>query len=242
MVVAYRYGTRATEDGRPYKGHCEFINIEGTFIMALTQKTLADFSDILASNAPAPGGGSTAALSGALGASLSLMVASLTIGKEKYAEHEALMKEISANVEKLRLELLGLVDRDTKAFDAVSAVFKMPKSTDDEKSKRSAAMQAALKACTLTPFEMIECSYKTLLQIDKIRGKYNTNAASDLGVAALSLKTATQGAWLNMLINLDSIKDEQFASEYRKKGEELSKEAITLADEIYSEIETSLGG
>ncbi|MCL2249277.1 MAG: cyclodeaminase/cyclohydrolase family protein [Oscillospiraceae bacterium] len=210
--------------------------------MALTHKTLTEFSDILASDSPAPGGGSTAALSGALGASLALMVASLTIGKEKYAEHETLMQAVHASVEKLRQNLLGLIDRDTEAFDAVSAVFKMPKSSDEEKSKRSAAMQEALKACTLTPFEMIDCSYQALVQIENMCGKYNTNAASDLGVAALSLKTATQGAWLNMLINLDSIKDEQFKNEYRKKGEELSKKAIALADKIYCEIETDLGG
>jgi len=210
--------------------------------MPLINKTLTEFSDILASDSPAPGGGSTAALSGALGASLALMVASLTIGKEKYAEHETLAQEVHANVEKLRVELLGLIDRDTEAFDAVSAVFKMPKSSDEEKSKRSAAMQEALKACTLTPFEMIDCSYQALAQIETMCGKYNTNAASDLGVSALSLKTATQGAWLNMLINLDSIKDEQFKIEYRKKGEELSKKAVALADKIYGEIETNLGG
>jgi len=210
--------------------------------MPLINKSLTEFSDILASDSPAPGGGSTAALSGALGASLALMVASLTISKEKYVEHEAVMQETHANVEKLRQNLLCLIDRDTEAFDAVSAVFKMPKSTDEEKRKRSTAMQEALKACTLTPFEMIDCSYQALAQIETMCGKYNTNAASDLGIAALSLKTATQGAWLNMLINLDSIKDEQFKNEYRKKGEELSKKAIALADKIYGEIETNLGG
>jgi formiminotetrahydrofolate cyclodeaminase len=89
---------------------------------------------------------------------------------------------------------------------------------------------------------MIDCSYQALAQIETMCGKYNANAASDLGVAALSLKTATQGAWLNMLINLDSIKDEQFKNEYRKKGEELSKKAIALADDIYRKIETDLGG
>jgi len=210
--------------------------------MKLIQRTLEDFSDVLASEAPAPGGGSTAALSGALGASLILMVASLTIGKEKYAEHETLMKEVSANTEKQRQTLLSLIDRDTEAFDAVSAVFKMPKDTDDEKKERSAAMQSALKACTLTPFEVIECSLAVLEQAQKMCDKYNTNTASDFGAAALSLKTATGGAWLNMLINLDGIKDEEFVATYRQNGEKLMSKATALADEIYQEIEKNLGG
>ncbi|MCL2221483.1 MAG: cyclodeaminase/cyclohydrolase family protein [Oscillospiraceae bacterium] len=208
--------------------------------MALVNRTITDFSEVLASEAPAPGGGSTAALSGALGASLILMVTSLTIGKEKYAAHETLMREAAENVETMRQNLLSLIDRDTEAFDAVSAVFKMPKNTDEEKKERSAAMQAALKACTLTPFEVIECSLAVLEQAEKMCGKYNTNAASDLGVAALSLKTATEGAWLNMLINLDGIKDEEFVTTYRQNGEKLMSKATALADKIYHEIEKQL--
>ena len=210
--------------------------------MKLIERTLADFSDILASEAPAPGGGSVAALNGAIGASLILMVTELTIEKDKFAEYKLLLKKIAANVKKQHEELLQLIDRDTEAFDTVSAVFKMPKATDEDKKKRSAAMQAALKACTLTPFEVIERSLATLEQAQKMLGKFNTNTASDLGVAVLNLKTATESAWLNMLINLDGIKDEYFVNEYRTKGEELRNKATALADVLHAKIDVSLGG
>jgi len=170
------------------------------------------------------------------------MVTELTLGKDKFAEYKLLIKKIAAHVKKQRVELLHLIDRDTEAFNAVSAVFKMPKDTDEDKKKRSAAMQAALKACTLTPFEVIERSLATLEQAQKMFGKFNTNAASDLGVAVLNLKTATEAAWLNMLINLDGIKDEDFVNEYRTKGEELRNKATALADGLHAKIDVSLGG
>ena len=202
--------------------------------MKLVEGSLSEFSDILASDAPAPGGGSTAALMGALGASLISMVASLTVGRKKYAEHEALMKDVIRRAEDLRLRLLDLIDRDTDAFNMVTGALALPKDTEGEKAARNAAMQAALKACTYTPFETLECSISTLELIQEIVGKFNTNAASDLGVAALSLKASAQGAWLNVLINLDDIKDEVFVAEYRKTGGELVHKAIALADWIGS--------
>jgi len=200
--------------------------------MKLVEGSLREFSDILASDAPTPGGGSAAALMGALGASLTGMVALLTVGRKKYAEHETLMKDVIRRAESLRLSMLDIIDRDADAFNMVTGALAMPRDTDDEKAARSAAMQAALKACTATPFEMLECSSGALELIQKMVGKFNTNAASDLGVAALSLKASAQGAWLNVLINLDGIKDEAFVAEHRKTGDELVRKAIALADDI----------
>ena len=208
--------------------------------MKLTEMTLPAFCELLGSDAPAPGGGSSAALTGALGVALTTMVAALTTGKEKYAEHETLMQEILKEGETLRLQLVDAIDRDTEAFNGVSAVFSMPKDTDDEKEARKQAMQNALKACTLTPFEMMECSLAALRLTKKALGKSNTNAASDLGVAALSLKAATQGAWLNILINIGGIRDENFVTEYRTKGENILKEVAPMADEIYEIVLASL--
>lgn len=198
------------------------------------------FSDLLASDAPAPGGGSTAALAGALGVSLAAMVAGLTVGKKKYADHEELAKNVMQNAQGLQKQLLDLMDRDTEAFNGVSAVFTMPKETDEQKAARSAAMQTALKACTLTPFEMMECALKALELTRSLVGKSNDSAASDLGVAALSLKTAMQGAWLNVLINISGIKDATFADMYRKNGEALLAKALPLADEIYGHVLTAV--
>lgn len=208
--------------------------------MKLADMTLNNFADLLASDSAAPGGGSTAALEGALGAALAGMVATFTIGRKKYAEYENLMKETVAKAEKLRLQLMDIIDRDTEAFNGVTAVFAMPKESDEEKAVRAAAMQEALKACTLTPFEMMECSLSSLEIIDSMLGKFNTSAASDLGVAALSLKAAVQGAWLNILINIGGIKDEAFSTKYRSEGEAILGKALPLADRIYAAILESL--
>lgn len=208
--------------------------------MKLADMTVSAFVDLMASDAPAPGGGSAAALEGALGAALTAMVCALTVGKKKYAEHEALATGAQKKADDLKARFVDVIDRDTEAFNAVSAVFAMPKETDEEKAMRQVAMQSALQGCTKTPFEMMELSVETLELISTLIGKTNASAASDLGVAALSLKAAVQGAWLNVLINLGGIKDESFVSEYKAGGDRLLKKALPLADAIYETILESM--
>lgn len=202
--------------------------------------TLTAFTDLLASDAPAPGGGSTAALEGALGVALTHMVAGLTVGKSKYAEHQTLMEELLQKTGRIKNDFIDVIDRDTEAFNGVSAVFTMPKGTDEEKAARTAAMQAALKECTKTPYEMMTYALEALRLTRSAVGKSNASAASDLGVAALSLKAAVQGAWLNILINIGGIKDEAFVNEYRKNGEAILAEALPMADSIYADVLNSL--
>lgn len=208
--------------------------------MKLIARTVENFSEILASEAPAPGGGSTAALEGALGAALIHMVGALTVGKAKYAEHKDLMTGLLEESEKIRLRFLDVIDRDTEAFNAVTAVFEMPKGTDEEKAARKAAMQEALKACTKTPFEMMSLALEALELARTAAGKTNTGAASDFGVAALSLKAAVQGAWLNILINVSGLDDRQFAEKYRGEGQAVLDKALPLADELYQSVLASL--
>ncbi|MCI8990057.1 MAG: cyclodeaminase/cyclohydrolase family protein [Lawsonibacter sp.] len=204
--------------------------------MKLAELTTAGFTDLLASDAPAPGGGSAAALEGALGAALTAMVCSLTVGKKKYAEHEELARSVQAKANELRTRFVDVMDRDTEAFNVVSAAFGMPKATDEEKAARSAAIQEGLKGCTKTPFEMMELAAETLELTASVLGKSNDSAASDLGVSALSLRAAIQGAWLNVLINIGSLKDQALVEDYRAKGEALLAKALPLADEIYSTV------
>jgi len=208
--------------------------------MKLTELTIPAFTELLGSDAPAPGGGSAAALTGALGTALTAMVAALTVGREKYAEHEPLMREIIDESTRLRLQLTDVIERDAEAFNGVTAVFAMPKSTEEEKAARSAAMQTALKACTLTPYEMMACALKVLELAERALGRSNTNAASDLGVAALCLRTAVQGAWLNILTNIGGIRDEAFVKTYRTGGEAILARALPLADKIYETVLTEL--
>jgi len=202
--------------------------------------TVCEFNEVLASNSPAPGGGSVAALAGSLGAALTSMVANLTVGREKYKEHEATMQEVLKDACDLKNKLEEAIDRDTETYNKVMEIFKMPKSTDEEKAERSKAIQEGYKASTLVPFEVMELSLKALETTKKAVGSSNPNAASDLGVAALSLKAGIQSAWLNVLINIGSIKDEAFVNDYRKKGEEVLAKALPLADEIYKTIVSSL--
>ncbi len=204
--------------------------------MKLAELKTAEFVDLLASDAPAPGGGSAAALEGALGAALTAMVCGLTVGKKKYAEFQELAEEAQKKATDLKARFVDVMDRDTEAFNVVSAAFGMPKATDEEKAARSAAIQEGLKGCTKTPFEMMELAVETLELTASILGKSNDSAASDLGVSALSLRAAIQGAWLNVLINIGSLKNKELAEDYRAKGEALLAKALPLADQIYDTV------
>lgn len=204
--------------------------------MKLAEMQVTEFVNLMASDAPAPGGGSAAALEGAVGAALTAMVCALTVGKKKYADVQELAVESQKKAEELKARFVDVMDRDTEAFNAVSAVFAMPKETDEQKAARKAAMQEALKGCTKTPFEMMQLACETLELTRSLVGRLNASAASDLGCSALSLRAAIQGAWLNVLINISGINDEAFAAEYRKNGEALLVKALPLADEIYAEI------
>lgn len=208
--------------------------------MKLAELTTAGFVDLLGSDAPAPGGGSAAALEGALGAALTAMVCSLTVGKKKYAEYEELARAAQEKASGLKARFVDVMDRDTEAFNVVSAAFAMPKATDEEKAARSAAIQKGLEGCTATPFEMMELAVEALELTASVLGKSNDSAASDLGVSALSLRAAIQGAWLNVLINIGSLKNKELAKDYRVKGEALLDRALPLADEIYNTVVKSM--
>jgi formiminotetrahydrofolate cyclodeaminase len=206
--------------------------------MKLADLKVTEFVDLLASDAPAPGGGSAAALEGAIGAALTAMVCGLTKGKKKFAEFNDLAVEAEVKALALKDRFVDVMDRDTEAFNVVSAAFGMPKETDEEKAARSAAIQKGLEGCTATPFEMMEIALETLELTDSILGKSNDSAASDLGVSALSLRAAVQGAWLNVLINIGSLKNKELAEDYRAKGEAILAKALPLADKIYAEVLT----
>lgn len=204
--------------------------------MKLIDLKITEFMSKLGSDEPAPGGGSASALAASMGAALVIMVAELTIGKKKYAAYDDEMKEVLHDAKKVHEALLLAIDKDTEAFNQVSAVFSMPKETDEDKAKRREAMQVALKGAAICPYEIMEEIAAGLKVTARAIGKSNVNAASDLGVAALNLKSGIQGAWLNVLINLSGIKDEAFVAEYRQKGEKLLTESCPLADKIYEDI------
>ena len=204
--------------------------------MKLADLKVSEFADLVASDAPAPGGGSVASLYGGIGAALTAMVACLTQGRKKYAEYAEHAAQVQQQAAVLQEKLIDVMDRDTDAFMAVSAAFGMPKETEEQKAARSAAIQEGLKGCTRTPMEMMELCDETVTLAASLIGRFNDTSASDLGVALLSLKAGIQGAWLNVLINIGSLKDRAFADEYRRRGEALLAHALPLADKSYAAI------
>ena len=208
--------------------------------MKLIEMKVNEYLDVLKSDAPAPGGGSVSALAGAQGVGLFMMVCDLTIGKEKYADfQEGCIAAKEAGV-KLYEELVAGIDKDTEAFNLVSAAFKMPKETDEEKAARKAAIAAGTLEATKVPFRTMELGFEGLKIASQLVGKTNPNAASDLGVAALNLMACIKGAWLNVKINLPGVKDEALAKEFEEKGRMIMAEAAKLAKPAYDAIESSL--
>ncbi len=204
--------------------------------MKLAEMTITSYLDLLNSDAPAPGGGSASALCGAQGAALVSMVAGLTIGKKKYPLDQELCIEVAKKTSELKDALLAQVDKDTEAFNLVSAAFKLPKETDEEKAARSKAIADATVVATQVPFQTMTLTLETLRYTKSLIGHSNTNAASDLGVSALNLLSCMRGAWLNVLINLGGLEDEAMAKDFRAKGEDMVKTAEKEAEEIYQAI------
>ncbi len=204
--------------------------------MKLVNLTINDFTSELASSSPAPGGGSAAAVSGSIASALISMVANLTIGGKKYEAYHESARTIEKEAEALRLRFLTIVDEDTASFNKVSDAFRLPKQTAEEKAARSAAIQSGLKLCTVTPFSMIEESLKGMKLINRMLEGFNTSAASDLGVASLNLHSAAYGGWLNILINVSSIKDKDFVIEYQEQGKNLLKEIDALHNQILERV------
>jgi len=201
--------------------------------MMLTEKPVTAFLDELASSAPAPGGGSVAALSGALGAALVSMVCNLTVGKKKYADVQEDIKALLAQSEALRKELVELLEADVQVYTEVSRAMKMPRATDEEKAARTVTMQKALKAATDVPMQVAEACVEVMELCQPAAEKGNVNAVSDAGVAVLMAEAGLRSAALNILINLAWIKDEAFVAENRAKLDALLEGKPAMRDEVY---------
>ena len=178
----------------------------------LIQKTVTSFLNELASNSPAPGGGSVAALSGAIGAALTSMVCNLTIGKKKYAGVEGDMKKTLAQAEGLREQFTAMIDRDTEAFNRVMDAYGLPKENDAQKALRSAAIREATREATLVPLEVMKHCIDAIALAQDVAANGNAHSVSDAGVSALMLNAACQGAALNVKINLNSLDDQEFVA------------------------------
>lgn len=192
--------------------------------MELRKLTVEGFINETASSSPAPGGGSIAALNAASSAALITMVANLTLGKEKYAAVEGDMKEVAAKAGALKDDFLALIDEDSNAFNKIMAAFKLPKNTDEAKKARSAAIQDATKGAALVPFKVGQKANELFALAEEVITKGNQNAITDGAVAAMNARAAVRGAFLNVKINLGSIKDGLFVEDLQKKMAEIENE------------------
>lgn len=198
----------------------------------LASSSISSFLNELASSSPAPGGGSVAALSGALAAALDSMVCQLTLGKKKYESVQEEISTLNQDVKKLKKQLITLIDEDTNAFNDVMAAFKMPKDTEEQKKKRSEMIQKGYKKAAEIPLETARTAKKVLHFTIDIAKKGNTNSITDAGVAALLGYAAVHAAALNVEINLSSIKDKSFVEKMSEELQLLRKEAENEKDKI----------
>jgi len=206
----------------------------------MTDMPVKLFLDELSSAAPAPGGGSIAALSGALGAALISMVSNLTIGKEKYADVQDEIKVLLGESESLRRELIELLEADVRVYTELSETMKMPRDTEEQNAARAQAMDRALKAATNVPMQVAEACVAVMDLCRPAAEKGNINAVSDVGVAVLIAEAGLRSAALNVLINLAWIKDETFVKETRNKLDILLDGKPALRDEIYELVVSKL--
>lgn len=202
----------------------------------LSDMKLNEYMNTLASSAPAPGGGSASALCGAQGAALCAMVASLTIGKKKYEAYWEHCNDVLNRANELKERMVQLIDKDTAAFECVSAAYKLPKDTDEEKAARSRAIADATLGATLVPLETLNAAHEAMFLAEELIGKSNTNCASDIGVAALNTVSCARGAWLNIKINLGGIRDSARSEEIHRVGSELLSKCEEAGERIYRTI------
>lgn len=206
----------------------------------LTELTVKDFLNKVAGSDPVPGGGSIAALNGAIASALAAMVANLTIGKKNYADCEELMKQIAERAAGLKEEFVADVDRDSEAYDRVFDCFKMPKATDEEKAARSAAIQEATKFAAQVPMEVARRAYGLMDTIAQVARKGNQNAVTDACVAMMAARSAVLAALMNVRINLGSLKDKEFALAMQAEADGLEQQALAKEKELLDEINCTL--
>ncbi len=211
----------------------------------LIDMTVSGFVDELASDSPAPGGGSVAALCGSLAAGLTSMVGNLTQGKYKfknteerlaYRENEARMLTMAWEAQQMKKKLLSAIDQDTEAFNVYMTAMKMPKKTDEQKKARSEAMQKAVINATAIPLQTMKFCWEVIV-LSQTAAKYgNQNAVSDAGVSAMTALTGVKSAYLNVRINLPGIKDDTIKKEIREEADTILAQSKELAEKIENEV------
>jgi len=230
------------DDLKPFNPHEKIIEY---LLIDKSQKKLVDlsvagFADETASESPAPGGGSVSATMGALGISLATMVANLSSHKPGWDERWEEFSNWAEKGQKIKDELLFLVDEDTRAFNRIMDALGLPKGSDTEKAVRENAMQAATRYAIEIPFRVMKTSFESMEVIKAMAETGNPNSVSDAGVGALAARSAVMGAFLNVKINASGLKDKDFVQKILTEGAEIQAKAIEAENEILKIVESKI--
>jgi formiminotetrahydrofolate cyclodeaminase len=208
--------------------------------MKLVEMEVKNFLDELASNSPAPGGGSVSALAAANGCALMIMVGNLTINKKKFkAYDESIQKQYLDYLDifsRNKSSFVELIDLDTEAFTFLMDAFKLPKNSEEEIEIRSVEIEKATLGCIKIPMKVTVIALETLRLLESMIEYSNRNTVSDQGVSVLMLYSAIEGAAMNVLINLPGLSDEKLKKEYEKTISDIIFEANNLKDSLLEEI------
>lgn len=218
----------------------EYVLASEEKMSKLIDMTCAAFADETASESPAPGGGSISAYLGALGAALATMVANLSSHKAGWDDRWQEFSDWAVRGQQIKDDLLTLVDEDTSAFNKVMDAFGLPKTSDEEKAARTAAIQAATRYATEVPLRTMQRAFDAFEIIKAMAEHGNPNSVSDAGVGALCARSAVMGAYLNVKINAAGLKDREFADDILKRGAEIERNAIELEAEIMAIVNSKI--
>ena len=227
-------------DVAPFDVRTKVLGLPVVPATALVQRTVLDFTDEVSRDSPAPGGGSVAALAGALGAALASMVANLTYGKEGTEERDAELARVAEEAQRLKDQLVAAVDADSEAFQGFMDALRMPQGTAEEKALRTRKMQEGLKAAVQVPWSTAEASYAAMLLARSVITHGNPNSLSDGAVGVQIAYAGVRGGLWNVLINLKDIKDEAYVAEKRAACASLLTQAKALAEEAGSAVDERL--
>lgn len=219
----------------------EYVLAAGDTPKRLVDMTCAEFADETASESPAPGGGSISAYLGALAAALAAMVANLSSHKAGWDDRWQEFSDQAVKAQRIKDDLLALVDEDTDSFNRVMAAFGLPKNTPEEKAARSEAIQEATKYATEVPFRTMRSTYEAFDVIRYVAEHGNPNSVTDAGVGALCARSAVMGAFLNVRINAAGLKDKAFVDEILVLGGEIERRTIAAEAEIMQIVNEKIG-
>ena len=197
---------------------------------------IQEFLDVLSSKEPVPGGGGASALAGALGNALGQMVANLTIGKKKYADVEAEIKELLGRMQKLQAAFVTLADRDAQVFAPLAQCYSLPSLTEEEKAYKEKVMEERLLDASFVPLEIMEHAVAMLGILEILGDKGSRLAVSDVGVGVQFIRASLLGAVMNVYINTKSMKNREKAEELNARAGQLIEEGTAWADRIYAKV------